>query len=970
MNINQWLEKKFGVGSKSIIRALQRLAGFTYQDNGESFILNLVLRVGFLAAKNDSYEIKVSKSELQLNASSVTGFLCGIKELEEQLSSGSFRNTSKSLLFKHRLYKLETSFTVLENHNGKSTANRIMLTECSDTYWHSLFQNISSRGFNVLVLYAGSYHPFEHFLDYKDFPHGIDPKTKKTRELNFKALLNMLQIAKEYGFETFMQHYVSHFTQTLSDYLKLGIVEGGSRLANFDNPEIDAYSRYIYQRVFEVLPELDGLFFNFESCGNANEYLKRTLIPAVKKLKRKPILQFRLWGISKITAIKEIVDLYDGPVRLMHKSHDTNDVYYYPIADERIKYWKEAFPKTEFTYSMGPCHNCATNLSGKIWTDPEYIHQLMSDMLAKGADSVSFQASYDVLTYFLDGTEKFSQWQNDHSKNNFGHLEAFCDFVHQRKPNEKVWANRYATVFKVPENVGSKIFQSIVHASRIMMKQKWQFCCGSFSEGYLFPSRYSTYQDPFFYYPMSSLNTLGEVKYNLGMKAWLPRTKPVKVAPSDTQYVIDYVDPSKKQKVKNNPKELIRQIKEHIKIAKNHMLSYQKQLGKKADQSYLDRIKANLNWGERSWREIEIGIELYSCYFAKSKSAFFKHIANAQKTMLDACKNVDIPASQAFLNINGSGPFIPDEDAADLQEILNCKNDDIPFEALQHHLTSHRIYNEIRRYSRPYSSIRNEKIYHNELQIKLAMIEAEKSLDYLKAPKYSAYYNNVCQWLSYLQGDLLGLYPPAMDCLPVDKANKLNQFQKFRHDQCFLYGERCWDDFHAFFHYRNYSRQDNIDCRISYSDKGLVVSMREHGIKWSEREEVWNKNRGTINQTGFMQIFIEDGATCKKMQHLTLFFKGEGGTQSYAEEGDNCMQQGTRPEILTDYSVDFQHTDTWWSIDVTLPWKRFSKKPKKGDTWRLNILSNPAVKRNHRGIWCQGFEMFGDVTRLGYIHFK
>ena len=491
MNNYQLLEKNFGVASKSIIRAFEGLDGCVLQKNGDATINGQKIELELIKAKNDSYEIKVNKEALCISANSVTGFLCALKVIADQLCTGSIKNEKKSLLFKHRLYKLETSWDVLESVPGKEPANRIMITEMSDIYWHSLFQNISSRGFNVLVLYAGDYHPFQHFLDYKDFPHGVNPKSKAIRERNFKAFSNMLKIAKEYGLETFMQHYVSHFTQALSDHLKLGLKEGGSRLANFDHPEIDAYSTYIYKRTFESLPELDGLFFNFESCGNSKEFLKRTLIKAVSKLKRKPILQFRLWGISEINEIKEVVDLYDGPVRLMHKSHDTNDVYYYPTADERIKYWKEAMPKLEFTFSMGPCHNCATNLSSKAWTDPEYINQLMGDMLAKGADSVSFQASYDLLTYFVDGTEKFSDFQKSHSKTNFGHLEAFCDFVHQNKPSEKEWAARYAKVFEVSPAAGANIFTAIVNGSRIMMKQKWQQCVGSFSEGYLFPSRFS-----------------------------------------------------------------------------------------------------------------------------------------------------------------------------------------------------------------------------------------------------------------------------------------------------------------------------------------------------------------------------------------------------------------------------------------------------------------------------------------------
>lgn len=970
MNINQWLEKKFGIASKGIIRSFEKLKGFKSQNNGEVNINGLKVQTEYFTAKNDSYKIKVSKSDLKISASNVTGFLCAIKELEEQLQIGSIINSSKSLLFKRRLYKLETSWDIYENTSGKDATNRIMITEQSDKYWHSLFQNISARGFNVLVLYAGAYHPFEHFLDYKDFPQGINPKSKSVREKNFKAFSNMLKIAKEYGLETFMQHYVSHFTQALSDHLKLGLKEGGSRLANFDHPEIDAYNRYIYQRTFETLPELDGLFFNFESCGNSKEFLKRTLIKAIAKLKRKPILQFRLWGISDINEIKDVVELYDGPVRLMHKSHDTNDIYYYPTADERIKYWKEAMPNVEFTYSMGPCHNCATNLSSKAWTDPEYINQLMSNMLAKGADSVSFQASYDVLTYFVEGTEKFTDFQKSHSKVNFGHLEAFCDFVHQKKPSDKEWGARYAKVFEVSQSAGQNIYTAIVHGSRIMMKQKWQQCEGSFSEGYLFPSRFSFYQEPFFYYPMSSINTLGEIKYNLGMGAWLKRTKKVKTVPNDTMYSIDYVNPAVKKKTKNNPFELARQIKEHIRITRSALQSYKRQANKNIDKNFVSLIELNINWGERAWRELYIGIQLYSCYFAKSKKSFFDHLKNAHKLMLDTCKNVDIKASQQFININGSGNFTPDKDAIEIKQIIDCEKVDVPFEALKHHLQSHTHYNEIRRLSRPYASVRNEVIPFNANLIRKAITEAEKALTYLEDPKYSLFHSNVYQWLNYLNADLQNLIPPAMNVYPDDKIPKDAQFHKFTHDQCFLHGERCWDDFHSFFYNKNYFRQDNIDCRATYTKDGIIISMREHGINWAEREATWAKNKGTINQTGFMQIYIEDGVTCKKSQNLTLFFKGEGGTQLVSMEGKNYKQTGTKPEKLKDYSVNFEHTDSWWRVDVTLPWKRFSKKPKPGDVWRLNILSNPAVIRNHRGIWCQGFEMFGDISRLGYIHFS
>jgi hypothetical protein len=69
------------------------------------------------------------------------------------------------------------------------------------------------------------------------------------------------------------------------------------------------------------------------------------------------------------------------------------------------------------------------------------------------------------------------------------------------------------------------------------------------------------------------------------------------------------------------------------------------------------------------------------------------------------------------------------------------------------------------------------------------------------------------------------------------------------------------------------------------------------------------------------------------------------------------------------FDSTFQHTDSSWRCDVEIPWRQLGTRSKRGDRWRLNILSNPAVLRNRQVAWCQGYEYRTDVARLGHIVF-
>jgi hypothetical protein len=241
-----------------------------------------------------------------------------------------------------------------------------------------------------------------------------------------------------------------------------------------------------------------------------------------------------------------------------------------------------------------------------------------------------------------------------------------------------------------------------------------------------------------------------------------------------------------------------------------------------------------------------------------------------------------------------------------------------------------------------------------------ALNAALEAVAFLEDQKYALYRDNVTAWVNYLWAEIEWLTPPTMAC-PNEKSIAPNEgFRSMVHDQCYRWGEYCWEDFSSFYRRQNFFRDEVCDCRAVATDKGLKLTLREHGIDWKEREAAWDKNRGTVNQTGFMQIVLDPRSAGSELLNYTIYFRGEGGTR--------CVSGG-KPSVLKDCDVAFQHTDSNWRFEIVIPWSQLGKKPAMGEIWRLNIFSNPPVKRNHRVSWSQGYECKGDLARLGNIVF-
>ena len=401
------IAKRFGHAAHGVTWAMTQIPGSAVDGKEARLGRRRLILKAAKKSTSDSYAIAWSPHAVTVTAASAVGTIGGLLEVARQVNEDVTHNVTQQIAFKTRFYKHEAQWEGRSTRTKGAHAGAIRpITKYTERFVEAFFQQIVSRHFNAVVVYAG-YHPFEYFLDYKDFAHGTD-KSAAMRRRNFQALSRFCDTARKYGLRTFLHHYVSHFTQALADHLRLGLSETGMRLAGFDHPVIEQYNRYIYRRTFQMLPELDGLFMNFESTGNAVPFMEKTLLRVANNMARKPELFFRLWGVSDVDGMVGLLRHYKGPKGLVHKSHETNDVYYYPVANERIKTWKAAMPNVEFAFSLGPCHNCGTNISRKLWTDPDYLHALLKDIQDQGADSISFQSTRELLLWTRSSSRRQS----------------------------------------------------------------------------------------------------------------------------------------------------------------------------------------------------------------------------------------------------------------------------------------------------------------------------------------------------------------------------------------------------------------------------------------------------------------------------------------------------------------------------------------------------------------------------------
>lgn len=909
---------------------------------------------------------------LALHAADAGGAISGLLELARRRRAGLPDACDLAPRFRTRMYKHEVVFAGGSKAKAwDGSAPKLPLTEYPEAMMEGLCRELVRRHFSALVLYPGTYHPFEHFLAFEGVPH-LTHQPADQRRRNREALRRLLGIARGYGLTTYIQHYVSHFTQALADRLGLGLQEGGARLAGIDHPEIDAYIAYAYRQCFAEVPELDGLFYNFESGGDAAELLRRTLLPAVAAMPRLPRALFRLWGISDVAGFSRFVREYPGPKALKHKPHDTADVYSVPCADRRVTVWKRALPEVEFFFSNGPCHNCGTNISRRLFTDRDYTATLLQDFLDQGADSLTFQSSFELLLPLLPGREAFPAGDLHPGRLNLGHLDAVVDFVRGARPVPAELAARTASRFACSPSAAAHIDAATLAASRIIQDQYTQFWHGSAQEGFLYPGRLSHYQEPFFYAPVSFINRIGAIPHKVAWRAWAPRTRPLRVVPEDTQAPIDFANPAVRRRPARHPLAIAADLARQVAAARRHLAAYQAEAGAAADAVFAAQVELNCLLGERIRREILISVELCGCYFAADRHAFFARLRRARDLMRETAALLGTDgrkSTDGFLPVTTPGQFDPAADAAALDRILVHAKNAFPFPALRAYLRSHERFNEIRRLCRPFVSVRTAMARRNRRLLQQALRHGERAIVLLGRPGHELLRDNVHAWVGHLRRELDALDLPAICCPPLETLAPEQGFLPLQHDQCYRWGEVCWEDFASFFVRQDFAGPDRCDFRVARTAAGLQLTLREHGIDWAERAATWEKNRGTVNQTGFLQVMLEPGLRGDRCLHYTIHFRGEGGTVARLEERPDGTFANGKPSPVQGLITAFANTDSTWRFDLTIPWAQLGGEPPAGTVWRLNLLTNPAVKRNRRLIWCSAYEWQNEIHRMGRIFF-
>ena len=108
-------------------------------------------------------------------------------------------------------------------------------------------------------------------------------------------------------------HYVSHFTQALADHLPTGDLREGHPPGGVRPPR----HRGVQPLHLSTQPSRRSLpstasYMNFESSGDAIPFMRKTLLAVANNLPRKPVLFFRLWGVTDVEGMKGLLGDYSG----------------------------------------------------------------------------------------------------------------------------------------------------------------------------------------------------------------------------------------------------------------------------------------------------------------------------------------------------------------------------------------------------------------------------------------------------------------------------------------------------------------------------------------------------------------------------------------------------------------------------------------------------------------------------------
>jgi hypothetical protein len=896
------------------------------------------------ARGQDDYAIRFGRDGgVRVLANTPSAAISGLLELGQSVRQGDHRGGTGRPKFRTRNYKHEIALAAPGPRN---------IIHYTDAMMESLVQQIVRRQFNGLVLYPDDGHPFPHILDLGPMDGAADRPAAECAAIR-SALNRLLAIAHRYGLTTFLQHYIGHFTRRLAERLGIKETPASGRLSGYEHPEITRYVRYCYREIFPQCPDLDGLYFNFESMPDSHHHLLQTAVPICNEMDRKPIFVFRLWNVVDVEGFKQVYDAYRGRKILFHKIADSSDMYHYPAADSRVKDWHRHIPGAEFGFCVGPCHNCGTNLSEALWADYDYVQTLVADAHAKGADSIGFHSEFELLSEDLPGGEAiFSDAERQASRSNILHLQAVVDFVNGRAMDAGQRAKLMGERLGLPARAARTCLRVIEATSQITPTVWQQFYYTYAFEGFLNPGRNGHIQDPFYFYPPNGLNKTRGLNIHTaplgnGPWPWIQKIAPTTIAPANLfQPIIDYVNPAK-ARAKRHPAAMAARIRQSIRQAQSALDGLRSQgFGGLADD-LAPRVRHNAALGRLADGEIRAAIELYSLYFATSRRAALRALRKGLDHLRTLAPAIADPADRkAISRMLLWDKMEPQEDADRVQDLLDTFSAaDFPMNAFSLWAQSRREYNEIRRYVRPYRLHNRTTLGYARRQLAKSRAAARKALAVLSGSD-ATYAANVQAWLDFLDVEESHMTPPSARC----SGRTADQYLGLFHDGCFRMGEHYADDFLGFFRKFDYVCPRDLAIAFWTEPDALVVACRETGCDPAARKARWQEYRASGSDLFVFQIHLQPPGA--DVRHIIVFPNGPR------------VAIGTE---FVDVPARLDATGESYQFTVHLPWRILGAKAKKGHVWRANVTSNPFIMRNLAYTWAPQYDsvnpgLFGRLT--------
>lgn len=366
---------------------------------------------------------------------------------------------------------------------------------------------------------------------------------------------------------------------------------------------------------------------NFEAAPVSSEFMREVFLPTLASLPRPPNLFFRLWYMYNPRELCDWIEQYPGHCMVGHKIVETMDAYNYPAVDSRIRDWRKIFEsrglKVEWNYIMGPCHNCGSNISRRLWSDPEFIYTLLAKARAAGADGINFHTVYELLADCFESSPVVDSDERAIASLNRFHLEAFVDFVRGGAFDEHRIVTWHAHHFALDRRDAWRAYRVLRDTSRAEILHLLQFPLTT-HEGYAVDARRQLSQHPLFHPPVNFLlnNQYRQDPHHLW--CYLNKTVKDRSYPDDFQPLIDYADPTKK-KTKRNPARLASEM-EHL---GTRAFLGAKRLRRHMGGRFVEEVASNQRLAAVCAHDIRAGIALFRLYFASGRAAALNHVRRA-----------------------------------------------------------------------------------------------------------------------------------------------------------------------------------------------------------------------------------------------------------------------------------------------------------------------------------------------------